>query len=66
MVVIKRPELRSELVLSEVLNFYVSVDCQSINSIDSDTNASIANMETAKNTNLESVISYVTNIHSCL
>jgi len=58
--------MRSEFILSEALNFYISVDCQLINDIYSDINAGIVNMETAKDINLESVISHVTNIHNFL
>jgi hypothetical protein len=60
-VVLKRLVLKSEIILLEVRNFYICVDCQLINNIYSDINARIVNMETAKDINLESVISYVTN-----
>jgi hypothetical protein len=65
-VVLKRLALKSELILLEVINFYICVECQLINNIYSDINASIVNMETTRDTNLESVISYVTNIHDFL
>jgi hypothetical protein len=64
--VIKRPALKGEIILLDARNFYICIKCQLINNIYSDINATIVNMETAKNIDLESVISYVTNTHSFL
>jgi hypothetical protein len=62
--VLKRLALKSEIILLEARNFYICVKCKLINNIYSDINATIVNMETAKDINLESVISYATNTHS--